>query len=656
MKKFQGLSLQQQITFAGVLVFGVALFGIACGHWLSARAMLSEQLMAQVQGTASALARSLSVAMEGGKGGVVDPLRPAQGDGVASNIVLRDSEGRIVDSFTAQEQEKSGVPAWFSHMVGLEAPTAEARVVSSRQQIGRVEVEAQPQQALQQLWRDTWRMVGWLLLVYAVAIVVMALCMRRLMAPLHAVEVAAQAVSERRFLPIPELAQTRELKRFIAGFNRLVHTVNQQLETEERRAEHFRSRMLTDELTGLPNRAALNAWLSSQAVSPGRWFALIEVDGMLDLNRAQGYAAGDELVLAIAAILRQGFSADAYVARLGAATFVVVHMANGDAGARIVAARIMADVNACLRSFNLAGLNCGGGWAPAAAGGAVSRLLATADRALAMARARGNGHFGLLSEDSAPPELRSLGANAWLDWVGKAIAAGQYSLSVQNVFAVPERQPVQREVFLRLHGEGGMTVSALTFLPLVQRAGEADLLDRRMLELLFLALRRGELDGGALAVNLSAASWRSGRFCKWLLEQLADWPVAQRPVFELNETDVAEDMSRAAHFAETLRAVGADVGLDHFGVAPGGIACLRKVLPCYVKLDASLLQGLETVERRFQVEALVRVARTLNIPVWAQLSGDDAMLELLQEMGISGAQGHVLAGEISVSLPPAERH
>lgn len=656
MKRFQGLSLQQQITFAGVLVFGVALFGIACGHWLSARAMLSEQLLAQVQGTASALARSLSVAVEGGKGGVVEPLRPAEGEGFAGSIVLRDSQGRIVDSFATQGQEKSGVPAWFSHMVGLEAPTAEARVVSSRQQIGRVEVEAEPQQALQQLWRDTWRMIGWLLLVYVAAIAVMAVCMRRLMAPLHAVEVAAQAVSERRFQTIPELTHTRELRRFIAGFNRLVHTVNQQLEIEERRAEHFRSRMLTDELTGLPNRAALNAWLATQAVSPGRWFALIEVDGMLDLNRAQGYAAGDQLVLAVASALRHGFPGDAYVARLGAATFVVVHMANGDAGARLVAGRIMADVSACMRSFNLSGLNCAGGWAPAAAGGEGARLLAMADRALAMARARGNGHFGLLSEDSAPRELRSLGAHAWLNWVGGAIAAGQYSLSVQNVFAVPDRQPVQREVFLRLHGEGGMTVSAQNFLPLVQRAGEADLLDRRMLELLFQALRRGELDGGALAVNLSAASWRSERFCNWLLERLAAWPVMRRPVLELSEADVAEDMSRAAHFAETMRAAGADVGLDHFGVAAGGIACLRKVLPCYVKLDASLLQGLETVERRFQVEALVRVARTLNIPVWAQLSGDDPMEDVLREMGICGAQGHALAGEMAVSLPPADRH
>ena len=650
MSKLASLSLRQQVTLVGGLVFGLALCGIAFGHWLSARSSVHEQLSSQAQETATALALSLSSALRNEDAAMVrTTLLPVVDRGYFRNIVVRNTDGKVIDSLALPDLAEVGVPEWFRNLVGLDAPVAEAMVTAGWQQVGRVEVQSHPQFALRQLWRDTLQTMGWLALAYVCAMLMMSAWLRQLMAPLNAVENAALSVSERRFQPIPENAKARELQRFIAGFNRLVNTVNQQLSDEERRAEFFRERMLTDTLTGLPNRAALDVWLAALPVNPGRWLALIEVDGMIELNRAQGYGAGDQLVVGVASALRDSFPGDCWLARLGAATFVVVHMANGDAGARLAAARAMAAVSACLRSFGLPGLRCAGGWVPAAAGGVGSQMLGMADRAAAMARAQGSGHFGVLSEDSAPPELRALGANAWLSWVDRAISDGTYSLAIQNICAVPDGHPIQREIFLRLHGEGGMTVPAQTFLPLVQRAGEADVLDRRMLELLAAALRSGEINGEDIAVNLSATSWRSEKFCQWLLVLLESWPSKVRPVFELNEADVAEDMNRAANFAEAMRAAGANAGIDHFGVASGGIAALRKVLPCYVKLDASMARNLEVPERRFQVEALVRVARTLDIPVWAQVFGDDNMLAILADIGISGAQGYVLAAELPVA-------
>ncbi|MBS3936773.1 MAG: EAL domain-containing protein, partial [Sulfuritalea sp.] len=83
--------------------------------------------------------------------------------------------------------------------------------------------------------------------------------------------------------------------------------------------------------------------------------------------------------------------------------------------------------------------------------------------------------------------------------------------------------------------------------------------------------------------------------------------------------------------------------------ASAGAEPLRRPLPQYVKIDASLSQGLEAGERRFQVEALVRAARSLDVPVWAQVFDAPGALELLAEMGVVGAQGYALAAERTAS-------
>ncbi len=126
---------------------------------------------------------------------------------------------------------------------------------------------------------------------------------------------------------------------------------------------------------------------------------------------------------------------------------------------------------------------------------------------------------------------------------------------------------------------------------------------------------------------------------------LAGGPAAWPLVLELREPDAVAALESADRFAAALRSYGVALALDHFGTRAGGIGALRRLLPRYVKLDASLSQGLEAVERRFQVEALVRAARSLEVPVWAQVFDAPGALEVLAEMGIAGAQGYQLAAE-----------
>jgi diguanylate cyclase len=153
----------------------------------------------------------------------------------------------------------------------------------------------------------------------------------------------------------------------------------------------LREQAHTDPLTGLLNRRALIS--EAEAAFAGDWacpaLALLDLDGFKAVNDRHGHAAGDELLVQIAARMRRVVGKDAFVARLGGDEFAVL-ITSGDT------ARLPALVDALLASlvpsFTVGGavvrLGASAGMASAPADGtSLTSLFATADSALYAAKA-----------------------------------------------------------------------------------------------------------------------------------------------------------------------------------------------------------------------------------------------------------------------------
>ncbi len=634
------MSLKRQIIIAGALVFALALTGVAAGQWLAGREFVREQLAAHAHETATALSLSLSASLRDGDVAMVKTtLLPVFDRGYYRRIVIRDIEDRVVDAAELAGMPAS-VPRWFAALARLEPPRAEALVSAGWREVGRVEVEGDPEFALRQLWNGTLRALTWLLAVYALTLALLFAWLRGLLAPMAAVERIAAAAALRRIEPIAIVTPVRELANFVSGFNRLAGMVNDRLAEEEERAERFRAAALTDRLTGLPNRLGLeSAYADSSAP---QWLGLVAADGVEFLNRTRGYAAGDALVTALAGCLREAFPT-VTVARLHAATFAVVSDLPDEPSVQDASRALLAALARRAAGHGVENPECAAGWVRCVPGKALSDLLAAADQALAVAQAEGSGAVFMCNRPAGSES--GLGAQALIGCVDAAVASGTHALSLQTVVSVPDALPLQTEVFLRLPGPDGRMMSAGRFLPMVQRERDASFLDRIMFERLREAVAAGQVPPGPLAINITADTFAAGKLPDWMVAILAGWPAAWPLVLELREPDAVAALESADRFAAALRSYGVALALDHFGTRAGGIGALRRLLPRYVKLDASLSQGLEAVERRFQVEALVRAARSLEVPVWAQVFDAPGALEVLAEMGVVGAQGYQLAAE-----------
>jgi len=157
-------------------------------------------------------------------------------------------------------------------------------------------------------------------------------------------------------------------------------------------AARLRALTLTDELTGLPNRRALDVALFDRLARDRRRPAVailgIDLDGFKALNDEFGHAAGDTLLREVAARwsaeLRQG---DA-LARTGGDEFIAVLNDCDDERARQVAVRMIEvipeAVSACVGLIVVAGSTD----APPAD---IPRVLASVDAALYQGKAKGPG-------------------------------------------------------------------------------------------------------------------------------------------------------------------------------------------------------------------------------------------------------------------------
>ena len=191
---------------------------------------------------------------------------------------------------------------------------------------------------------------------------------------------------------------------FLARVNvgRRLIDLHRQIEAKNRLLEEL---ALTDALTGLPNRRAIETWSSRQLSGAARhgfpfWVALVDLDHFKKINDNYGHEAGDIVLKRFAEILRSHTRLSDISGRIGGEEFLfVVTHADSD-GVTLVVDRIRQELAAerfvfdganvqVTASFGIAGFS--GQDAPA-----FEDLLSTADDALYRAKDRGRNRIELV--------------------------------------------------------------------------------------------------------------------------------------------------------------------------------------------------------------------------------------------------------------------
>jgi EAL domain-containing protein (putative c-di-GMP-specific phosphodiesterase class I) len=148
----------------------------------------------------------------------------------------------------------------------------------------------------------------------------------------------------------------------------------------------------------------------------------------------------------------------------------------------------------------------------------------------------------------------------------------------------------------------------------------------------------GRPPGQDLYVNVSARALTSERFLTGLP------PVLTGIVFELGEHPDGIDLSMVIEAVMNLRARGGRIALDDVGAGAQEFARLALLRPDIIKIDRSLVSGCARDRGRTAVlRALVTYAAEFDLTICAEGIEDFADLQHVSALGITHAQGYLLA-------------
>ena len=412
----------------------------------------------------------------------------------------------------------------------------------------------------------------------------------------------------------------------------------------QKSADRARHRATHDALSGLLNRAGILELLD-QSIAAGKarlTLHLIDLDGFKGVNDAWGHAVGDELIKLVAERVKRRLPGGTLFARLGGDEFAVA------TDARHQAPGLAQSIVDCLAEpFMIGGrtIEIGGSIGTVTSTSDVTdalELLRRADMALYTAKEKGRGQA---VDFTADLDRERLNAAELENRLRAALDAQDIHVAYQPLFDAKAGRVCGVEALAQWSPETGR-ISPEIFITIAERSGLIDQLGMQVLKVSIDQAK--QWSGLQLSVNVSPIQLRNPNFPADVIRLLDETGFdPRRLTLEITEGVLMSNPDQARRAIEMLRNAGVKFALDDFGCGYASIGALRTFGFDRMKIDRSLVSGLDNREGTEVLTATISLARALNIPVTAEGIETQEQADALTISGCDQLQGFLLGRPMS---------
>ncbi|MGA9366785.1 MAG: EAL domain-containing protein [Steroidobacteraceae bacterium] len=413
-----------------------------------------------------------------------------------------------------------------------------------------------------------------------------------------------------------------------------------------------------DQLTGLPNRLFLAAHLPGAIEEAKRTNSMLailflDLDRFKHINDSRGHETGDKLLKAVAQRIRTTTRTDDIVVRMGGDEFIVVLKTVStaeqinEAASRVteaLAAPVLIDGRTLVTTASI-----GVSLFPRD-GSTMGELLRQSDTAMYQAKDRGRNNFQLFS----PVMERKLKERIAIESsLRTALQTRQLDVHYQPIVDIESHRVVALEALLRWRHPTHGFVPPDRFIAVAEETGLIVPIGEFVLERAIEDAARWR-GGGAMvvpiAVNISAVQLQRSDLAA-TISRLTRLHHVSASMLQLELTESAVFERRESRNGEPsqdviarLRELGTRIAIDDFGTGYSSLSYLKRWRVDYLKIDRSFVRDLVTdMSDLAIVEAIIAMAKHLNIEVVAEGIEGWQQLEKLRQLGCPYAQGFLFA-------------
>jgi diguanylate cyclase (GGDEF)-like protein/PAS domain S-box-containing protein len=384
----------------------------------------------------------------------------------------------------------------------------------------------------------------------------------------------------------------------------LIHFVALQEDISQRKEHHRQLEYFAhfDALTSLPNRVLLADRLQqAMAQTPRREqrlvVVLLDLDGFKAINDRHGHQAGDQLLIAVAARMKQALRDGDTLARLGGDEFVAVLLDLPDVAASVplltrllgAAAEPVPVGDLLLQVSASLGVTC----YPQEEEVDADQLLRQADQAMYQAKLAGKNRYHVFD---AEQDRSVRGHHESLERIRLALKAREFVLYYQPKVNMRTGAIIGAEALIRWQHPAQGLLPPSDFLPVIEDHPLSIELGEWVIDTALTQMKLWKTHGLDIpvSVNVGARQLQQADFVERLREILAAHPDIRPGALELEvlETSALEDLTHVFDVMVACREIGVNFALDDFGTGYSSLTYLKRLPVTLLKIDQSFVRDM----------------------------------------------------------------
>jgi len=397
----------------------------------------------------------------------------------------------------------------------------------------------------------------------------------------------------------------------------------------ENKYEDVYQQMTTHPLTKLPNRQKLNEILDS---SGSKNLVLINIDGFSAINETQGFEIGDEVLTQMGGFLYSMYGDEMDVFHLEGDTFGILSTQESIPEKKLL--DVQKEVNQM--SFLLGGIENRLSVTLGLAMHEEGNLIQKAEFALKEARSLGRNRASKYTDDIKI--IKTIQHNSiWTQRIHEALENDRIVSYYQPIFSLESQEIVKYECLVRMSYENEI-ISPFKFLEAARNSGQLYSIFKVMFK---NACEKTKEFSGQFTVNMTDQDLQEPDLMEFVEEVMLRYEVDPRQLgIEILEEKSIINNELIKERLFIFHKKGISIIIDDFGAECSNFAQLINLPISVLKIDGMFIKDLpENPMHEIIAEAIVGFAKRLEIPTVAEFVHSKEVMEKIQHMGVTYAQG-----------------